>query len=489
MRENAGKEKNMKAQTKNSRTDMTRGSIVSLIVSFALPLLLSNLFQQFYNIADITIVGHTLGDNALSAVGSVSVIYSLITSLCFGLTNGFAILVSQFYGAGDEKNMKKSIAGTVELSIAGALVMTLAGYFTLKPFMRILHTPEEIFDQAYTYIVIIVLGVTATTFYNMLASILRALGNSIIPLVFLIISSLLNIGLDLFCILVLHQGLAGAAGATVAAQLISGVLCFIYIRKNVPAMRLSLEDFRLSGKLVSSLLSSGFAMALMYAVVNLGTVVLQSGINGLGAETIAAHVSARKISEIYMMPSSALASTMATFAGQNYGAGKMDRVWKGFKFTNALGFIWAALVIAVSYLFSGAIMAALTGSSDSAIIGTGSLYLKINSPFYFALMPLCIGRSTLQGIGSKVWPVVSSSLEMLGKILVVIFFIPRFRYLAVCFCEPATWIVCCILVCTVLLSRKDIRAAWHKKSERREPEIGELARMIYGIRGKKSAVR
>ena len=290
--------------------DMTKGKIMRLIIMFALPLFLSNLFQQIYNITDTAIVGHALGDHALSAVGSVSSIYSLVTSICFGMTNGFAILISQYFGAKNEAQMKKSIAGTIELSLLVTILLSLICSIFLKKFLVLLNTPREIFEDAYSYIKIIVAFMAVTVFYNMLASILRAVGNSRTPLMFLIVSSLLNVVLDLLFIMVFKWGIAGAAYATVLAQFVSGILCLIYILKKCPSLHLKKKDFVLPRTLVPELLSSGLAMSLMYAVVNVGTVILQSGINGLGPSTIAAHVSARKISEIYMMPCATLSGTM-----------------------------------------------------------------------------------------------------------------------------------------------------------------------------------
>lgn len=438
------------------KIDMTKGSPLRLVLLFALPLFASNLFQQFYNLADTAIVGHTLGDRALSAVGSVSSIYGLIMSLCFGMTNGFAILISKYFGAGDEKRMRQAMAGTIMLSLAFTVILTVIASLLLKPVMRILNTPDEIFQNAYTYISIVVGCCVVMVFYNMLASILRALGNSTIPLVFLVISSVLNIGLDLLFIVGFHLGIAGAAYATVLAQFLSGLACLIYILKCLPELRLSIEDFKLEGWQIRELLASGASMSLMWAVVNIGTLILQSGINGLGTNTIAAHVAARKISEIYMMGCSTLASTMATFASQNYGAGKFDRVWMGVKTTHILGWIWSTVAIIITFLFANQVIGGLTGSDNAEIIATGARYLKINLPWYYVLFILCIMRNTLQGIGCKIWPIIGSLLELLGKWVSVTFFVGPLGYTAICYTEPVTWIVCSILVATVFATHKDM---------------------------------
>lgn len=445
------------------KKDLTVGSPLKLILAFGLPLLLSNLFQQCYNLADTAIVGNTLGDEALSAIGSVSVIFGLLTSLCFGMSNGFSILVAKFFGAGDEKRMKKAVAWTILLGIIVNVVLTTTFTLLLKPFMRLLNTPEEIFDNAYSYIIVIVTCCIVMMFYNMLASTLRALGNSKIPLVFLIISSALNIGMDLFFIQGLRLGLPGAAWATVIAQLISGVCCLIYIIKKCPELKLTRDDFRFDGQMIKDLLASGAAMALMFAVVNVGTVILQSGINGLGTETIAAHVAARKISELLMLGGSALASTVSTFASQNYGAGKWDRIWQGVKVTHLLGFAWSAIVIITIFFGAEAIIGGVSGSDNPFVIATGARYLRIDTLFYFILMVLCFMRSTLQGLGSKVWPIVGSVIELLGKFIFVKFFVKPFGYEAIIWCEPVLWCICGVMISIVFFTKKEIRAVVFKK--------------------------
>lgn len=439
------------------KKDLTIGKPITLILAFALPLMLSNLFQQFYNLADTSIVGHFLGDNALSAIGSVSILFGLLTSLCFGMTNGFSILIARYFGAGDEKKMRQAIAGTVVLSVAITIILTLVWVIFLKPFMRFMHTPDEIFDDAYSYIIVIISMCVVMMFYNMLAFILRALGNSKTPLIFLIISSILNIGLDLLFVVVFKWGLPGAAWATVLAQLISGMSCLIYIQKNFSFLRLSKEDFHFEKHMLPDLLASGAAMSLMYAIVNIGTLILQSGINGLGKDIIASHTAARKLSELFMMTGGAFSSTIATFTSQNYGAGKKDRIWEGVKAVHLLGAICAIIVVTVVYLFSDKLIAAVSGTSNPDIIAAGAKYLKINTPFYLFCYELCFVRSSLQGLGSKIWPLVGSILELLGKWAVVQFFIAPLGYTAVCFSEPATWIICGILVAVVFLTNKEMR--------------------------------
>ncbi len=428
------------------KLDMTKGNITKLILLFAFPLLLSNIFQQFYNIADTAIVGHLLGDDALSAVGTVSVIYGLVLSFCFGMTNGFALLISRNFGAGDIKMMKKSIAGTIKLAIMVSLLLTVIMLVMLKPIMKLIKTPAEVFDTGYSYIVVIVCCLVVTTFYNMWASILRAVGNTTAPLVFLIISSLSNVGLDLLFIGVFKLGVQGAAYATVLAQAFSGVLCFLYVILFCPDLKVSREDFKIEGDLVKELLASGLAMSLMFVIVNVGTVILQTGINGLGTGTIAAHVAARKASEVFMTPVAILSQTISTFASQNYGAGKLDRVKKGLYNVFAIGFTWSVIVILIAYFGGDELIRSITGSDNSKIIALGAKYLRINTPFYFFLVILGTLRSMLQGLGEKMLPIIASNLEMIGKVIAVMLFVKPLGYTAICFTEPITWIICCIPV-------------------------------------------
>ena len=418
--------------------DMTTGLPLKLIILFAVPLFVSNLFQQFYNIADTAIVGHILGDDALSAVGAVSAVYGFMLSISFGLTNGFGITVANYFGGKEIEKMRKAVAGTVVLSLVAAIIMTVIGCAGMPLFLELLHIPEEIKEDGYHYIMIIVSFFIVNFLYNMMASVLRALGNSMVPLVCLIIASILNIGLDVWFIAGLHLGIAGAAYATVIAQFLAGICCVIYIVKACPVLHLTKEDFCIDKALLKELAGSGVAMAMMFGVVNAGTVILQSGINGLGSDIIAA----RKVSEVYMMPASALGSTMATFASQNYGARKQKRVHDGVKTSVLIGFVWSTLVIAITYLFAEGIMKMLTGSDNRAIIEAGVFYLKVNLPFYYILIILCVLRSTMQAIGNKILPVISSTLELLGKLVTTLWCIAPLGYTAVCFCEPVTWIVC-----------------------------------------------
>lgn len=446
------------------KKDLTKGNPLTLILMFAFPMFLSNLFQQVYNLTDMAIVSHILGDHALSSIGAVSIIYGLITSLCFGMCTGYSILISQYFGAGNERKTKKTIAMTVELSVISSAVMTLMSVLLLKKLMHLINVSDALFEDGYSYIIVIVSGLSISIFYNMFSSVLRALGNSKVPLIFLIISSLLNVGLDIWFIGGLGLGIAGAAYATLLAQCISVILCAYYVIRYCKDILPDKEDYSFDNDLVMKMLGSGIAMALMYAIVNIGSVILQSGINSFSDDTVAAHTTARKISEICMMPVATIASTMTTYCGQNFGAGKMDRVLKGVKLAHIIGFIWSTLAIAFIYIFGDMIVRLLTGTDNITIIDTAKKYLRVDLLFYYALVILCVLRCSLQGIGRRGITVFGSVLEMAGKIIAVLFFVVPFGYDAIILCEPVIWVVCCIPVGIAFFTDKNVKPILFNKT-------------------------
>ncbi len=435
---------------KNIQIDMTKGSVLKAILFFAIPLFLSNLFQQFYNLADTAIVGHILGDHALSAVGSVSTIYGLLIGFCFGLTNGFSILLSQYFGSDDTKSLKKGIAASIKLAFLATVLLTVFCSVFMKQIMRAIHVSDSLFADAYGYILIITLGLIVNVAYNLLSSVLRAVGNSKTPLLFLTISSFLNIFLDILFIKGFGLGIVGAAYATVLAQAISAVLCFLYITVYCRELLPCKEDFIISGDCYKKLLNYGISMAFVYTIINIGSLILQIGINGLGNGIVAAHITARKIFELLMMPISTVAGAQATFTSQNFGAGKKDRIKEGVRIGCIILFVWSTLSIVIVYTFGSSLVRALTGTADGEIIRTAVRYLRINLPFFYALSALCLLRNVLQGISHNGFSLFASSLEMAGKVITVAFFVERFGYTAICYCEPISWIICCIPVIAAL---------------------------------------
>lgn len=323
------------------QSDMTTGNPMKIIFDFTLPIFIGNVFQQFYNMADAVIVGKFVGNKALAAVGSTGTIMFLIYGFVVGMTAGFTVLTAQKFGAGDMPAMRRTVAGASFLSLVVGLVLTAAFMVFMKPWLVLMHTPEDIFADAYAYIMIISAGILAQMLYNLLASILRALGNSRVPLYFLILAALLNIVLDLVFIIVFHMGAAGAAAATVISQGVSGVLCLFYIGKKVPLLRLTREDWHMSGALLGTQIRIGIPMALQYSITAIGTMMVQSALNILGSTLVAAYTAAGKIEQIVTQAYVAMGTTMATYGAQNMGAGDVPRIRQGFKASTIIGILYA----------------------------------------------------------------------------------------------------------------------------------------------------
>ena len=437
--------------------DMTKGNPTRLILQFAIPLLIGNLFQLVYNLTDTRIVGSFLGESALAAVGATSSLNSLMIGLLTGMTNGFAIVTARFFGAGDDKSLKKSIAGTIVLSLGTIFLLTVVSVSFLNPLLHLLHTPEELMQQSAAYFRIILLGMIITVSYNACAATLRAVGDSITPLIFLVISAVFNVGLDLLFICVFEMGIPGASIATVLAQCISVVLCLCFIAKKYPNLVPNRTDFMRffhDLHLVKWMYSTGLSMGFMLSLVNIGSVVLQGAINTFGTNTIVAHTAARKLTEMFMMPFSVLATTMATYCSQNLGAGQYDRIKTGMWRALILSWVWCGLVIIICYTCVPILLQMVTGSSTREIIDTATLYLHINCIFYFVTVVISVLRNSLQGMGDMITPLVSSSIELVGKILIVILLVPKLGYMGVIVSEPIIWFIMVIpLIVQVLFGK------------------------------------
>jgi len=442
---------------KNQITDLTTGNPTKLIFYFALPIFLGNLFQQMYNMTNMIIVGHALGENALAAIGATTPLFGLIVGMALGINNGFAIVIARYFGAKEMHNMRQAVAMTVILDLIISLVFTVVGVGTIMYLLKLLNTPIELINESYGYIVIILMFMIITIMYNMIAGVLRALGDSRSPLVYLIYASILNVVLDLTFILVFKWGIRGAAYATVISQLLAVILGFNHIIKRCPELKLSKADFKYDGSMVMELFTSGLSMGFMLSIVSIGSVALQSAINGFGKEIITAHMAARKVSEIYMMPLGTLSIAAATYVSQNYGAKKYERINIGLKKTVLMGTVWSTLVVITAFAFGPYMIRFLTGTNDAVIIDTAVKYLRINTPFYYVLSILFIYRSTLQGIGRKFTPLVSSSIELVGKLAVVGFLAPVVGYLGVCISEPLIWVACAIFVLIIFYSDKNFK--------------------------------
>lgn len=430
-----------KFQLKNTTIDMIHGPIFKSIVLFAIPILISSVFQQLYNTMDTFIVGRFLGDTALAAIGSVNSVFDLINGFALGIGNGLAIVTARAFGSGDQEELKKSVAGSLVIGLASSILITILAFIGIKPLMHAINVPNHVFNQAYSYIIWIILFLTIMFAYNLAAGLLRAIGNSVMPLLFLIFSSLLNVGLDILFITQFHLGVAGAAIATVIAQGISVLLCIIYIIKKTEILIPQRKHFTYDPALYKELLGQGYAMAMQSAIVNSGSVILQSGINNLGADIIAGHTAARKLYMFCNMPFTAMGQGIATFISQNTGAQKPKRIRKAMRDSYLYDLIIAIFMTVFLGFCAPAMVSFISSSHNPTIVNNGSLYLRIVAPNYAVLGVLMQTRSALQGIGQKILPLISSVIEFFGKILFVIAFIPKFKYMAVIFCEPAIWIV------------------------------------------------
>ena len=421
--------------------DLTNGSPAKKMLKFAVPVCLGNIFQLFYSLADTRIVGSILGEKSLAAVGSTTSISTLLIGFLLGLTNGFAIIIAQKFGERNENEIKKAAAGTIFLGFLTAVSITAVSLFFLDEILNLLNVSDILYPESKGYIKAILLGITATMFYNAFAGILRAVGDTTAPLIFLIVSCLLNIFLDLYFLGILRTGTSGAAWATVISQGFSVVLCFVYMWKKYPMFRIKRKDFSFKIEFLKNLYTSGLSMALMMSLVFFGTLVLQTAINTFGTNTIVAHTAARKITEFFMLPFSVFGITMATYCGQNKGAGKFKRIKEGILKAYFITCVWSLLVIFMSYTIAPQLVYLVTGSRIPEVIDTAEKYLKINTIFYFVPGAISILRNAMQGIGDRFTPVVSSFLELIGKTAVVIFIVPHTKYFGIIISEPIVWII------------------------------------------------
>lgn len=430
------------AEKKNAGTvDLLHGSIMKSLVIFMIPILISSAFQQLYNAVDTAIVGNVLGETSLAAIGSCSSVYELLVGFCMSLGTGFSIVAGRSYGSGDKALIKKTVAGSLVIGVITSIALTLLSFVALKPLLLLINTPQAILEESYSYIHVIALGLIIMFAYNLCSAMLRAIGNSIVPLVFLVFSSILNVFLDLFLIRNLGMGVRGAAVATVLAQLVSVILCLIYIFVKTKELVPSASDFACGKQLYKELAGQGFAMAAMGSIVSCGSIILQSGINNLGEEIIAGHVAARKVYALFNLPFMAMAQAVSVFISQNRGAGYGSRILECMKQNAIYDAVMAVIVTIILVLFGRTFIHWISGSNNEIILSNGAMYLRIVGPFYCALGILISTRSALQGIGSKMIPLISSAIEFVGKILFTWIFIPKFGYMAVVFCEPIIWII------------------------------------------------
>lgn len=431
---------------KAAQYDMTVGNPTKIILNFTLPIFIGNVFQQFYNMADAVIVGKFVGTKALAAVGSTGTIMFLIYGFVVGMTAGFTVLTAQKFGAGDLPAMRRTVVGASILSLIIGLILTAAFMLLMEPWLHLMNTPSDIYADAYSYIMIISGGILAQMLYNLLASILRALGNSKVPLYFLIFSALLNIALDLFFIIVFHMGAAGAAIATIISQGVSGLLCLVYIIKKVPILHMTREDWHPEGALLKRQMQIGIPMALQYSITAIGTMMVQSSLNILGSTLVAAFTAASKIEQVVTQAYVALGTTIATYGAQNMGAGNIPRIRKGFRSSTIIGIVYsfaaAALVMTVgkymSYLF--------VSENVALIIDSVDIYLKCVGAFFIPLTIVNIYRNGIQGLGYGLLPMMAGVAELIGRGVVAVIAARQHSYLGVCLASPAAWVLAAALL-------------------------------------------
>ena len=425
---------------KKSTVDLIYGPILPALLSFAFPILLSNIFQQLYNTADILIVGRFLGPDSLAAVGATTAIFDLIIGFALGVGNGMGVVIARYYGARNFSKIKEAVAATWILGALLSVIVMAIGFVGLYPLLQYLETPAEILPQSYDYISMIVSCVGVSFAYNLFAGLLRSVGDSLAALGFLVFSALVNVALDLYFITQLQLGVQSAGLATIISQGLSALLCFFYIRRSVPELLPSLKHFKWDKALYVDLLEQGLAMGMMGSIVSIGSVILQSSVNSFGAVIISAQTSARRIMAFALLPMTSISASITTFTSQNYGAKRPDRIVQGLRISSRLSMSWAAFVCIFLFFASPALVSFLASSTDSYLVENGTLYLRISSTFYPILSLLLIYRNCLQGLGQKLLPLVSSFIELIGKIAFVAWIIPWSGYLGVIFCEPLIWL-------------------------------------------------
>ena len=419
---------------------MTSGSPAKLIFGFAIPMFLGLLFQQFYSMVDTLIVGKFLGDNTLAGVGSTTSLNFMVLGFCMGVCNGFAIPVAQMFGAKEEHRLRRYVTNGAWLCIVFSIVMTLVVVAVCRPVLVLMQTPEEIFEYAYVYIVIVFWGIPCTFLYNILAAIIRSLGDSKTPVIFLAISSGINIVLDLVFVLVFDMGVEGPAIATVLAQGISGIICLWYMYRKFPVLHASREEWRPEFSYMGKLCYIGIPMGLQYSVTAIGTLVLQAAVNGLGAAVVAGVTAGQKINAFIQCPLEALGQTMAPYAGQNMGAEKYDRIGKGLKSAVGMGFAVSVLCFVLAIFFGKQLTMLFVDASETTIISYSYQFLLYCTGGYCLLTLVNTVRFTIQGMGFSVFAILSGIMEMIARILAATVVVQMIGFAGTCLAHPMAWL-------------------------------------------------
>lgn len=419
---------------------MTKGNPTQLILMFALPMLIGNIFQQFYSMADTIVVGNTIGVQALAAVGATGGISFFVLGFIMGLSNGFSVIVSHKFGSNDEEGVRHSVGMSIILGAIFTVIVTIISVVGVRWLLEFMKTPSDIIDQSYDYIVVIFAGIFACISYNMISSILRALGDSKTPLIFLIVASVLNVILDLFFIINVKMGVEGAAYATVIAQFVSFLLCMVYTKKRYPILHLNKSHFKWDSDLANRLLKVGVPSAMSSSITALGVMVLQGTINELGSDVVAAFTAGTKVEQFFTMPTMTIGMAMATFAGQNLGAKRLDRVSAGVK-SSVILVVAYSILGGLALVFFGSHITQLFVSGDSShVIAYAQQYLNIIAIFCWVLGLLFIFRSTIQGLGNGFVPMMSGVMELVMRVLAAIILSKLFQFTGICLASPIAWI-------------------------------------------------
>lgn len=423
-----------------NQNQLLHGPILYALLTFAIPIMISTLFQQFYNAADMTIVGNYLGQQALAAVGATGPVYELIVGFALGIGAGMSIVSARYFGAQNIPMIKKTTAHALIIGFGISICVMFIGHFGLKTLLTLLNTPDDILNVAFNYIYVITIFTLFTFLYNLGAGLLRAIGNSVVPLLILVMTSLLNVVLDIFFITTLQMGIAGAAYATIISQAISAIVCFIYIVKKAPILVPSQSDFKLDKPLLKELLAQGLSMGFMSSIVSIGSVILQTAVNQFGSTVIAAQITARRVQFFFIIPITSIGNAMSTFVSQNFGANQFLRIRKAIKIVFILSMVWGAFVAIFMHFFSTYFITFLSGSKEVIFIETARQYIAIATPLFGILGILFCLRNTLQGLGRKIEPLISSIIELIGKILFVYLIVPKLGYFGVMITEPIIWL-------------------------------------------------
>lgn len=420
--------------------DMTSGKPIKLIWNFTIPLLIGNLFQQLYNMADTFIVGRTIGVHALASVGSTGSIIFLILGFANGLTAGLAIPLAQRYGAKNYSGVKRSFYVSILISAVVAILLTILSMVFCRQILEIMQTPVEIIDGAYDYLMVIFAGIFSSMAFNLLSNIFRSIGDAKTPLYFLVIACIMNIILDVVFIAGFGMGVEGAGYATVLSQIFSALACILYIWKKIPILRLNSKDFVAESSDVKEHVRISFPMAFQSSIIAIGAIIIQITLNQLGATAVAAYTAAQKIDQVAILPMMSFGVTMATFVAQNYGAKKYDRIWRGVRDCIKLSLTFAISVGIILNLFSPIFIRAFVGVGHEEVVELGAIYFITNGTMYSLLSLLFIYRYTLQGVGKTFTPTVAGIMELCMRAFAAVVLSNLYGYTGATMANPLAWL-------------------------------------------------